>query len=138
MRFECQPGCTKCCDKEGWVYVTNDDIARIADYLRMAPQEFEKRHVYRTKFRARLRIPRRANCTFLKDGGCSIHAVKPVQCRTFPYWPELISDAHEWHRAGAWCPGIGKGPLVNIELAQAQADEMRAAHPFCYNGFSSD
>ena len=138
LRFQCQPGCTKCCDKEGWVYVVDSDIARIAEYLHMTPEAFEKKHVYRTKYRARLRIPRRANCYFLKDGGCSIHQVKPLQCRTFPYWPELISDRVEWNRTGCWCPGIGQGPLVNIEYANAQAQEMREAYPFCYSEFQPE
>ena len=77
-------------------------------------------------------MPRHAQCEFLAEGGCSIHAVKPTQCRTFPFWPELVETRRAWHETGAWCPGIGKGELVNIELIQSTAEVMRAAHPNLY------
>lgn len=132
MRFECQPGCTACCDQQGFVYLTAADMVRIAAYLKMSPEDFERRYVYRTKQLLRLRVPRASQCHFLREGGCSIHAVKPVQCRAFPYWPELVDDPHEWHKTAAFCPGIGKGDLVQIEIAQAGAREMREAYPSMY------
>jgi Fe-S-cluster containining protein len=71
-------------------------------------------------------------CHFLVDGGCSIHAVKPTQCRVFPFWPELVDDKREWRKTAAWCPGIGKGELVQIEAASERAREMREEYPFMY------
>ena len=132
-RFDCQPGCTNCCDKEGWVYLTDADVPRIAQFLGLSFGDFERQFVYRTKKRARLRVPKSSNCSFLEEGGCSIHEVKPTQCRTFPYWPELLDNRRKWHAAGAWCPGIGQGPLINIESANAQAEEMRVEYPFFYD-----
>ncbi len=132
MRFECQPGCTNCCDQQGFVYLTEDDADRIAAFLGQSKAEFETQHTFRTKNLLRLRVPRHAQCTFLVDGRCSIHAVKPVQCRTFPFWPEILATRRRWHETGANCPGIGKGELVNIESAEAQAEEMRRAHPHLY------
>jgi uncharacterized protein len=58
--------------------------------------------------------------------------VKPVQCRAFPYWPELVDDRKEWYKMAAYCPGIGKGDLIQIEIAQEQAQEMRDAYPSMY------
>lgn len=135
LRFECQPGCTKCCDQQGFVYLTGGDLERIAQYLRMTAREFEKRFVYRTKHLLRLRVPRERQCEFLGEGGCSIHSVKPVQCRVFPFWPELVDSKEakrEWKKTARWCPGIGKGDLVQIETAQERAAEMRAAYPGMY------
>jgi Fe-S-cluster containining protein len=132
IRFECQPGCTRCCEEQGFVYLTEDDITRIAAYVGLSAAEFEKRHVFRTKNLRRLRVPRHANCAFLESGGCSIHEVKPMQCRSFPYWPELLASHKAWGEAGKKCPGIGKGGLVNIEMAKAVAEEMRVAHPGLY------
>jgi Fe-S-cluster containining protein len=117
VRFECQPGCTACCEQQGFVYLTEDDLKRIAGYVGMTAQEFERRHVYRTRNLLRLRVPREQQCMFLRDGGCSIHAVKPVQCRTFPFWPELVGSKREWKKTARWCPGIGKGELIQIETA---------------------
>ncbi len=132
IRFECQTGCTKCCEEQGFVYLTEEDIPRIANYLGLSKAAFEKKHVFRTKHLRRLRVPRHANCAFLRDGGCAIHEVKPIQCATFPYWPELLVSHRTWHGAGQRCPGIGKGELVNIEMARGVADEMERAHPELY------
>ena len=132
MRFECQSGCTACCEQQGFVYLTVDDIPRLAQYLDMTVPAFETRYVYRTKNSRRLRVPRHAQCEFLKEGGCSVHPAKPLQCRAFPYWPELVGNKRNWSKTGAWCPGIGKGELVNIQAARDVAAEMRAAHPALY------
>jgi len=132
MRFACQPGCTNCCTQQGFVYLTETDVSRIAGHLGMRPAEFERRYVYRTSNKIRLRVPRHAQCHFLEEGGCSIHAVKPVQCRVIPFWPELVEDKREWRKTARWCPGIGKGKLVQIESAKRQAEEMREAYPHMY------
>jgi Fe-S-cluster containining protein len=94
--------------------------------------EFEQRFVYRTARRTRLRVPRDAQCYFLREGGCSIHPVKPVQCRIFPFWPELVESRREWKKTARYCPGMGKGPLVQIAVAKEQAEEMRKAYPEMY------
>jgi Fe-S-cluster containining protein len=132
VRFACQPGCTKCCEQQGFVYLTEEDIPRLADYIGMTAEAFELRHVYRTKNQRRLRVPRHAQCEFLKEGGCSVHPAKPLQCRTFPYWPELVGNKTNWKKTAAWCPGIDQGELVNITEARQTAEEMRAGHPGLY------
>jgi uncharacterized protein len=133
LRFECQPGCTNCCTQKGFVYLTEADLTRIAKFLGMPAVDFERRYVYRTTRQLRLRVPRQVQCHFLLDGGCSIHSVKPAQCRIFPFWPELVDDKREWRKTAAWCPGIGKGELVQIEIAAGHAREMREAYPHMYD-----
>lgn len=104
----------------------------MADFLGLTAQQFERKYVYRTKNRMRLRVPRDANCYFLLEGGCSIHPAKPTQCRIFPYWPELLESRREWRKTARYCPGIGKGPLVQISDARKQAREMREGYPAMY------
>ena len=132
MRFECQSGCTRCCEQQGFVYLTEGDITRLAAFLGMSAAAFERRYVYRTKNLRRLRVPRHAQCSFLNTGGCSVHAAKPLQCRTFPFWPELVDDKREWLKTARWCPGIGKGPLVNIQTARDIAQTVRDQDPLHY------
>lgn len=132
LRFECQPGCTNCCRQKGFVYITEGDLQRISSFLGMTAAEFERVYVYRTKHLLRLRMPRHTQCHFLREDGCSIHPVKPVQCRIFPFWPELVDHKREWRKTAAWCPGIGKGKLVQIETARKLGEEMRAAYPGMY------
>jgi len=132
LRFECQPGCTACCTQKGFVYVTDSDIARVAAYLGMTAAEFERKYVFRTARRARLRVPAATSCYFLREGGCSIHEAKPSQCRIFPFWPEMVESRREWRKTARYCPGIDKGPLIQIDFARAQAREMREAYPALY------
>lgn len=132
MRFECQRGCTACCTQKGFVYLTEADIQRIAAALGMSEADFERRYVYRTTNVRRLRTAREVRCPFLRGEGCSIHEVKPAQCRLFPFWPELVQDKREWRKTAAWCPGIGKGELVQIESARRLAAEMKEAYPAFY------
>jgi uncharacterized protein len=132
QRFECQRGCVNCCDQRGFVYLTEADHLRIAAHLGLTPDAFEKKYLYRTKKLRRLRIPRDVQCTFLSSSGCGIHAVKPLQCQTFPYWPNLLDNPMEWEKTKEWCPGMSHGPLVNIKLAKRHVKEMLAAHPHLY------
>ncbi len=133
LRFACQPGCTRCCDTPGSVYLTEQDLNNAANFTGMTPRAFEKRYVYRTKNLRRLRKPPDKQCPFLEPGkGCTIHPVKPVQCRLFPYWPELVEDSAAWKATGVRCPGIGKGDLIQIGTAMEIAAEMKTAYPTQY------
>ena len=132
LRFECQPGCTECCRQKGFVYLTAADLERMAAFTGMTAKAFEKKYVYRTSRQMRLRVPRESTCPFLEEGGCGIHPAKPTQCRVFPFWPELVESRREWKKTARYCPGIGKGPLIQIESARVQAAEMREAYPAMY------
>ena len=132
LRFECQAGCTNCCEQKGYVYLTGDDLKRAAAYLGMRARAFEAKYVFRTKNFLRLRKPRGSQCHFLVGRGCSIHPAKPVQCRVFPFWPELVEDRKEWKRISKYCPGIGTGPLIQIGTALETSREMRIAYPAMY------
>lgn len=112
--------------------VTGGDIRRIAPFLGMSAAQFRRRYVYRTTNRQRLRVPKGSRCHFLVDGGCSIHAVKPTQCRLFPFWPEFVESERAWRKLAAYCPGIGKGELVQISAARQLGQEMRRAYSKLY------
>lgn len=132
LRFACIAGCTNCCRKPGFVYLTEDDLRQAAAFLGMSSDEFEARYVYRTRRRLRLRKPRGKQCPFLLPEGCRIHPAKPTQCRLFPFWPELVEDREAWERTARGCPGIGTGPLYQIGTALELAEEMKRAYPAMY------
>lgn len=131
-RFACQAGCINCCQQSGYVYLTEADLKCAAAFLHMRAAEFERIYVYRTRHLLRLRKPRGSQCHFLRDHGCSIHPAKPTQCRAFPFWPELMESRKAWNAAGRYCPGIGTGPLIQIEAAHRVASEMRESYPGMY------
>ena len=60
--------------------------------------------------------PTGKDCIFLKDKKCSVYKGRPVQCRTWPFWPEVMT-AKAWKKeVVAFCPGIGKGPIKKPEV----------------------
>ena len=132
MRFSCQPGCTRCCTQKGWVYLSEEDVPRLAAFLDMSVGDLERQYVYRTKHTRRLRKPRQGQCPFLRADGCSVHPAKPTQCRAFPFWPELIESQEELQQTARWCPGVGKGDLVPVKTLEESAREMRRAYPHMY------
>ncbi|HOQ47144.1 MAG TPA: YkgJ family cysteine cluster protein [Bryobacteraceae bacterium] len=132
FRFTCIRGCTACCDQRGFVYLTEADLKRAAAFLGMTARAFERLYVYRTRHLLRLRKPRASQCPFLTANGCSIHPAKPTQCRTFPFWPELVGDAAAWKETAQYCPGIGQGRLISIENVLRRANEMRESYPEMY------
>ena len=132
LRFECQPGCIKCCDQDGLVYLSEDDIKGAAQYVGLGAAEFENRYVYRTARQRRFRKPADKQCPFLEAGGCSIHPAKPTQCRTFPFWPEIVKNKRTWKKTGEFCPGIGKGELIQISSVLKVAEEQKGAYPEHY------
>jgi hypothetical protein len=43
-----------------------------------------------------------------------------------------VESKREWNKTAGYCPGMGKGPLIQIETAKQQATEMREAYPGIY------
>ena len=132
LRFSCQQGCVNCCNMQGYVYLTEDDLKRAAKFTGMTARAFEAKYVYRTRRQLRFRKPRDKQCSFLLESGCSIHPAKPTQCRTFPFWPEIVERRATWNRTAQYCPGIGKGPLIQIGSALEIAEQQRKAYPEMY------
>ncbi len=132
LQFTCQPGCTKCCQVRGYVYLTEEDLQRAAAHVGMTAEVFEAKYVIRYPTLLRFRKPMNAQCHFLTSAGCSIHPVKPTQCRLYPFWPELVEERRAWNETAETCPGIGKGELIQIGTALEIANEMKHAYPSMY------
>jgi Fe-S-cluster containining protein len=108
----------------------------MAEHVGLTANEFERKYVVRFKRVLRLRKPPDAQCHFLRGGGCSVHPVKPVQCRLYPFWPELVENRATWEAERSACPGIGKGEFVQIGEACEIAAEMKTAYPSIYENKS--
>jgi len=46
---------------------------------------------------------------------CMIYRVRPSQCRTWPFWPENLTNPNAWNKAAQKCPGINRGRLYSFE-----------------------
>jgi len=133
MRFQCQPGCIRCCEQKGFVYVNRDDIARLARHVGLTRAEFTRRYLCGSRGLLRFRKPPKKQCPFLLADGCSVHEIKPLQCSSFPYWPELLDKVSERRAAAEYCPGMNRGPLVNIDAAREVAQQVQTAFPQLYD-----
>ena len=43
---------------------------------------------------------------------CGIYELRPMQCKTWPFWPHVVSTEHAWRKAAVGGPGIDRGQQV--------------------------
>ena len=116
IRFECVPGCIKCCAIPGMVFVKKAEIPKMAKHFGMEEELFIEKYLARHWADVyNLNFPDTEPCMFLTEKGCAIYEARPDQCRTFPFWPENMSNASSWKTAKKLCPGIGTGRNYLIE-----------------------
>lgn len=119
LRFECTR-CGKCCRKAGFVFLAEEEPARLAAHLGMDVASFAARFLRPLASGGwAIEVPEgSAGCPLLVGDLCSVDEVKPGQCRAYPFWPELVDDRHAWRREKRNCEGLGKGRVW-------PADEVR-------------
>jgi Fe-S-cluster containining protein len=102
----------------------------IRDYLEISKKWFRQRYlIKREGIYFGIKLEKNGRCPFLNSKGlCRIYPVRPTQCQTYPYWPELVNSRGAWLAEKKRCEGIERGKPVskahiNKMLAmQAQAD----------------
>lgn len=121
LRFECT-ACGKCCKRTGIVVFNEEDITRVSASMGMEPVAFKAKYLLWEDGDWIVEVEEGAKpCRFLDERDqCTIHEVKPVQCRTYPFWPELLDDAGAWFRERSDCEGIEQGPLISLEEIEAR------------------
>ncbi len=125
LRFECQADCFRCCQKPGLVYFDAEDIRAVAKVLHTRPSEFKAAWLTRDHGYWVLEVEEGRPCPFLDEKGCSIHEVKPKQCRTYPFWRENLDSRNTWNLAGGFCPGIDQGPRVPPQTIRENLKKFR-------------
>jgi hypothetical protein len=115
VRFQCQ-GSGNCCvsrGEYGYVYLTLEDRKRFAFYFNMATSAFTRKYCEKTEELWHLKSDKKSgDCIFLKDRRCSTYNARPTQCRTWPFWPEVMSAKAWKSEVIEFCPGAGKGKIV--------------------------
>lgn len=134
LRFECTQ-CGACCTgKPGFVLFTDDEADAIAARLGVTRADFLERYTHDTpagRSFAERETEFGYDCVFLDRESvpgaalCSVHDLRPTQCRTFPFWPEHIRSKSAWDRLGRECEGVNRGPIVPIESIRVQRDMSR-------------
>lgn len=122
LRFFCT-GCGKCCsgDPDYYVFITARESELIRRYLKLTVRWFRRRYLRHTAS-GELVINNQGGgrCVFLaKDNRCRIYAVRPLQCRTYPFWPEVLQSRSGWRGEARRCEGIGQGQVVPVSRIRA-------------------
>ena len=127
LNFECT-GCGKCCRVDGDVWLAPEEVCSIMAHLGNSNDDTsnndnddhdhdERNESSVTDFRKKyiraevsptngdesqswMCLKRKEGaCVFLDQRGqCGIYAARPVQCRTYPFWPSLLTDSQAWEK----------------------------------------
>jgi len=109
--------CDECCKQPGYVYLKDHEIDPIAHYLEVKVLDFTGKYCDFVQ-RKQLVLKKKSGgetCIFLKATGCSIHQVKPMQCREFPY---------KWRTERSWgyCKGLREIGLLGPFYGESKDD----------------
>ena len=113
--------CGNCCRGPGSVYFSKQEFGAVVEYL-------DLNRAAEKKLRASL-IQHEENgylvhntpkaCRFLDEkNGCSIYPVRPMQCRTFPFWASFFETPEDLDYLKAECPGVRSGRGTKYTLLQ--------------------
>jgi Fe-S-cluster containining protein len=102
--FECRR-CGDCCKGYGGTYVTRGDIESISRYIGADPCKFVTEYCQISGRRPVLAQRTNGYCIFW-DKLCTIHPVKPLMCRRWPFLKSLLVDSNNWKIMADSCPGI--------------------------------
>jgi len=117
LRFSCT-GCRYCCGVEpGYVFLTHDDVDRLAAFFHLEPACFIETYCRKVPMGGisyvSLKEKARNDCEFLESYGCSVYEARPLQCRTYPFWSGIVASKQAWDDEARSCPGIGTGRLYS-------------------------
>ncbi len=127
LRFTCTR-CGACCTgAPGYVWVTDEELERIAEFLGCDVREVRHRYTKRARAGRTLIEQENGDCVFYDRQGkaCTIYPVRPVQCRTWPFWPGNVANPQAWAATCQICPGAGRGRLHSADEITQAAHETK-------------
>ena len=103
LHFKCT-GCGRCCLNDGEVWMDAGEFTDVADFKNVSLIDLMNEYTEIVsggwaKMKSYVSpITNEDKCIFLdKDNKqCTIYAVRPNQCRTYPWWPRLLLNESNW------------------------------------------
>ncbi len=126
LQFTCTQ-CGDCCTGDpGVVWVTEDDIQNIAEYLDRPVGEIRLFHTRPVRGRVSLTEYQNGDCTFFDPAtrSCRVYPVRPGQCRTWPFWKSNLVSEQKWQEVCSTCPGAGTGRWFSEDEIRERADQV--------------
>jgi len=133
LRFSCQR-CSACCRFEsGYVYLSRQDVSLLRTALDMPYDKFIEKYCrwvpeWNGKSRLSLKEKRNYDCIFWSKEhgeGCRVYKERPLQCRTFPFWPSIMESKDNWEMTAQDCPGTGEGELHSRDSIEKMLAKRR-------------
>lgn len=99
----------KCCTGEsGYIWISEEEALVAASFLLMDIDAFADKYLFRTKDGLSIKEKPYKDghaCIFFDEEAknCSIYEVRPIQCRTFPFWEYY---KHNTQEAIKECPAL--------------------------------
>ena len=131
LSFTCTQ-CGNCCTgAPGYVWISEDEVQRLAEHLKLTPEQTIARFCRRIGDKLSLQERRSPqglyDCVFLKEDQagrrtCTVYPVRPLQCRTWPFWEGNLASRESWALASQRCPGIDQGKKFAREQIEALRD----------------
>lgn len=127
LRFECTR-CGQCCigDASSGVSLSVDEVEAIRRRLELTQGWFRRRYVRRlSTAQWEIRLQADGRCPFLShQGRCSIYAVRPAQCQTYPFWPETLKSRGAWQGEARRCEGINRGKTIPVSTIEKKLKQL--------------
>jgi Fe-S-cluster containining protein len=132
LRFTCSQ-CGNCCTGgPGYVWISKVEISRLAEHLKLTTAQVISRYCRKVGNCYSLKESRNSrgeyDCIFLKEEkvssgkkgqtivftrrSCTVYPVRPLQCRTWPFWEGNLVSPEAWKRASQRCHGMNNGARV--------------------------
>ncbi len=126
LAFTCTR-CGACCTSApGYVWVTLEEIKALAEYRGEMVDQFSAKFVRRVGDYYSLTERKGGDCIFWDaQAGCTVYPARPVQCRTWPFWPENVETPEDWEGITRICPGSGKGRLYSVDEILESIEKVR-------------
>lgn len=149
LKFTCTQ-CGNCCTGgPGFVWISDKEVTRLAEFLGLTPRQVLAKYCRKIGSRWSLKERRSSeglyDCVFLTEQaestpaprqarprepiplrrrGCSVYPVRPLQCRTWPFWDTNLASRQNWEHSSLRCPGMGHGTR---HFTQKQIESLRDA-----------
>ncbi len=143
LKFTCTC-CGNCCTGgPGYVWITDEEVRRLAVHLNLTPEAAVEQYCRRINGKLSLNERRTSGgmyeCVFLREikppresrkgetivqakRVCGIYEVRPLQCRTWPFWPENLENKADLEIETRKCPGMNTGTHYTVSQIEALRD----------------
>jgi Fe-S-cluster containining protein len=129
--FECTQ-CGDCCKGYGGTFIDKNDIIAISRFVGINRSRLLQDYCQYSGNKPLLAQAPDGYCIFW-DGNCTIHPVKPLMCRKWPYLDSVLIEPTNWQLMASVCPGIDPDAasadvVAVIREKLAALEQTRCAH----------